>query len=61
MRPLCVSRFVAVFDYFVRDLGFRLWYVRNNMGRKKDRQLVPFLDGQLNPGQCCYEIALVRR
>ena len=56
-----MSRFVAVFDYFVRDLGFRLWYVRNNMGRKKDRQLVPFLDGQLNPGQCCYEIALVRR
>ena len=54
------AQFVALFDLLLRDHGFKFWYVRNNRGRMRDRNVVDFLSAVLAPGQCCYEIALVR-
>lgn len=52
--------FVSVFDLLFRKLKFRMFYVRNNPGRQRDRNVVPFLKNKARPNQCCYEIALVR-
>ena len=60
MVPPTPEQFVRFFDFLMSELGFKLWYVRNNRGRMRDRRVVDFLKAVLPPDQCCYEIALVR-
>ena len=54
------ASFVNLFEFLVRQLGFRLFFVRNNQGRMKDRQVAKFLRGSVTPNQCCYELAFYR-
>mmetsp|Transcript_28644 Transcript_28644/g.65730 ORF Transcript_28644/g.65730 Transcript_28644/m.65730 type:complete len:158 (-) Transcript_28644:81-554(-) len=55
------EQFVALFDFLVEKLGMKLWYLRNNPGFKRDRQVVDFLAKQgAKPDQCCYELAFYR-
>ena len=60
MVPPTPEQFVRFFDFLMSELGFKLWYVRNNRGRMRDRRVVDFLKVVLPPDQCCYEVALVR-
>mmetsp|Transcript_353 Transcript_353/g.547 ORF Transcript_353/g.547 Transcript_353/m.547 type:complete len:121 (+) Transcript_353:556-918(+) len=55
------AEFVSVWDYIVEQMGFRLWYIKNNPGYARDQKVVPFLqEAGLKPRQCCYELAFVR-
>lgn len=58
-----METFVTVWEYLMLDLGFRMWYLRDNPGYKFDKAVVPFLNGTasgLKRSQCCYEMAFVR-
>lgn len=55
------AQFDGLFDFLVTRQGFRLWYMRNNVGYKRDRHVVDFLARHgAKPDQCCYELAFVR-
>ena len=54
------SQFANLFEFLLAKEGFRLFYIRNNPGRAKDRNVVPFLKGKTLAGHCCYELALYR-
>lgn len=61
IAPSGVAQFNALFDYLVEQQGMRLWYLRNNVGFKRDRHVVDFLEQQgAKKGQCCYELAFYR-
>lgn len=51
-----------VFKFLLDILGFRVWWMRDNPGHKRDQRIARF--GRkvgLRNGQCCYELALARR
>jgi hypothetical protein len=50
-----------VFRFLLDDLGFRVWWMRNNPGHSADRKVAQFArEAGVRDGQCCYELALAR-
>jgi hypothetical protein len=61
LSPRDEAQFSALFDFLVNKLQMRLWYMRDNIGFRRDRAVVDFLAALgARPRQCCYELAFYR-
>lgn len=64
MVPPTPQQFANLFTYLFDVLDFRLWFIRSNEGYPFDQQVADFIgtaSADIDPGLCCYELALVRR
>lgn len=56
-----LKRMAAFWRLYVRDAGFRFWFLHANPGAEHDREVPTELRALgLDPSTCCYEVGLRR-